>query len=80
MHIHKHTMKNERYLPRQVDTIVDDTLAVSGAESLKAMDNLIRNNPNGRSPEFMAVICGMSSVAYRREDGIYVMPITSLGP
>ena len=51
-----------------------------GAESLKAMDNLIRNDPNGRSPEFMAVICGMSSAAYRREDGIYVMPITSLGP
>ena len=51
-----------------------------GAESLKNMDNLIRNDPNGRPPEFMAVICGMSSAAYRREDGIFVIPITSLRP
>ena len=51
-----------------------------GAKSLKDMDALIRDDPNGRPPEFLAVICGMSSTAYMREDGVYVVPITSLGP
>lgn len=51
-----------------------------GAKSLKDMDALIRDDPNGRPPEFLAVICGMSSAAYMREDGVYVVPITSLGP
>ncbi len=44
------------------------------------MDSLIRNDPNGKPPEFLTVICGMSSAAYLREDGVYVVPITSLGP
>ena len=26
----------------------------------------------------MCVICGMSRAAYRREDGVYVVPITML--
>ncbi len=51
-----------------------------GAENLKRIDSLIRDDPKGRPPEFLAVICGMSSAAYRREDGVYVIPITSLGP
>ena len=50
------------------------------ADSLRRMYELISNDSKGRPPEFMAVICGMSSAAYRREDGIYVIPITSLGP
>jgi len=33
----------------------------------------------GASPEFLCVICGMSNAAYRRPDGIFVIPITSLG-
>ena len=51
-----------------------------GAENLKRMDAMIRDDPNGRPPEFLAVICGMSSAAYMREDGVHVIPITSLGP
>ncbi|MCQ2084532.1 MAG: DUF4143 domain-containing protein [archaeon] len=51
-----------------------------GAENLKKIDSFIRDDPNGRPPEFLAVICGMSSAAYRREDGVYVVPITMLGP
>ncbi len=51
-----------------------------GAENLKDMDALIRGDPDGRPPEFLAVICGMSSAAYMRDDGVYVVPITSLGP
>ncbi|AGI47751.1 putative ATPase (AAA+ superfamily) [Thermoplasmatales archaeon BRNA1] len=31
-------------------------------------------------PRFLCVICGMSNAAYRRPDGVYVVPITMLGP
>ena len=33
-----------------------------------------------RIPDVLVVICGLSSFAYRREDGVYVVPITVLGP
>ena len=33
---------------------------------------------NGRVPKEMCVICGMTSAAYKRPDGIYVVPITAL--
>lgn len=32
----------------------------------------------GSTPEFLCVVCGMSSAAYRRPDGVYVVPITAL--
>lgn len=28
----------------------------------------------------LCVICGMTNMAYKREDGVYVVPITALGP
>lgn len=31
-------------------------------------------------PKVLCVICGMSNIAYKREDGVYVVPITALGP
>ena len=30
-------------------------------------------------PEFLCVICGMTSMAFKRPDGVYVVPITALG-
>lgn len=51
-----------------------------GADNLKMIDAFIRDDPKGKPPDFLAVICGMSSAAYMREDGVYVMPITMLGP
>ena len=47
------------------------------AEKLIASTEKIRND-NGRVPEFLCVIVGLSSYAYRREDGVYVVPITAL--
>jgi len=32
----------------------------------------------GKLPSVMAVICGMSNAAYKRPDGVYVVPITAL--
>ena len=47
------------------------------AEKLIASTEKIRND-NGRVPEFLCVIVGLSSYAYRREDGVYVVLITAL--
>ncbi len=51
-----------------------------GAKSLLKMDRKIRNQENGKAPEFMCVICGMTNAAYLRDDGVYVVPPTALGP
>lgn len=34
---------------------------------------------SGRGSSFLAVVCGLSSYAYKREDGVNVIPITALG-
>lgn len=52
----------------------------NGARSLLKIDRKIRNQEHGRPPEFMCVICGMTNAAYVRDDGIYVLPPTSLRP
>ena len=31
-------------------------------------------------PKILCVICGMTNFAYKREDGVYVVPITALRP
>lgn len=35
---------------------------------------------NGHPPAVLCVVCGMTTYAYRRPDGVYVVPLTSLGP
>lgn len=45
--------------------------------------NLVKMSPkfveeDGEAPAIMCIICGMSRAAYRREDGVYVVPITML--
>lgn len=49
----------------------------------KAAENLIELNnkilaDGGKAPSIMCVICGLSSAAYQRSDGVYVIPITAL--
>jgi len=39
----------------------------------------IENVPGGRTPAILCVIYGLSSAAYRREDGVFVVQITVLG-
>ena len=34
---------------------------------------------SGSVPEFLCVLCGMVNMAYKRPDGVYVVPITALG-
>ena len=35
---------------------------------------------NGKAPSVLCVICGLTNAAYKRPDGVYVVPITALKP
>ncbi|MBQ3544368.1 MAG: ATP-binding protein [Lachnospiraceae bacterium] len=48
------------------------------AENLLSIKKDIEKDENGKAPKVLCVICGMSSAAYQREDGVYVVPITAL--
>lgn len=48
------------------------------AENLISLKNSITADPNGKPPKIMCVICGLSNAAYRRDDGVFVVPITAL--
>lgn len=75
---------------REIDAIVEMPDGRWGAFEIKvganridsAAENLIRVTERisgyHREPSFLCVLCGTESAAYRREDGVYVVPITSL--
>lgn len=58
------------------ETKVDD-----GAANLIALRDKVLSNPAARNtePSFLAVIVGKGSLAYKRSDGVYVIPISLLG-
>ena len=49
------------------------------AENLLGLRNMLEKRNAGRMPSILCVICDLTQCAYRREDGVYVVPITSLG-
>ena len=51
----------------------------------KAAENLLNlkkkiEKENGKLPAVLCVICGLTNAAYKRPDGVYVVPITALKP
>ena len=46
------------------------------AVNLKKVAAIFKHNP----PTSLSVVVGKSGIAHRREDGVYVLPITSLRP
>ena len=50
-----------------------------GAENLIKVCNDIEAN-GGKPPKIKCVICGLSNAAYKRTDGVYVVPLTALKP
>lgn len=50
----------------------------AAAASLVKMKNAIEAEPNDRPPTVLVVICGLTSFAYTRPDGVTVVPITAL--
>ena len=79
------------YLNREVDFIIElengswcafeiklGVNAIEGSASkLLELSNSIKEE-KGIPPSILCVICGLSSAAYKREDGVYVIPITAL--
>lgn len=49
------------------------------ARSLMEIRNALEAE-GAKTPDILAVLCGLSTYAYRREDGVYIVPITALGP
>lgn len=56
-----------------------DKLIEEGAQTLKTLSDLIDTN-SMKKPSFMMVLCAQAPFAYKRNDGVYVVPITSLMP
>ncbi len=50
----------------------------AAAENLLNIRDEISKEKNGVPPSVMCVICGLSTAAYRRPDGVFVVPITAL--
>lgn len=51
----------------------------------KTASNLLKlkkqiEKENGNPPSILCIICGLTNAAYKRPDGIYVIPITALKP
>lgn len=77
---------------REIDAVVETDDGRWGAFEIKlgagqiddAAENLLKMNEffekEGCPPSLLCVICGMTTYAYRRPDGVEVVPITSLGP
>ena len=69
-------LRNGRYGLIEVK-LGGDKLINEGAESLKKLADKI-DTEKMREPAFMMVLCGVAPFAYKREDGVYVVPVTCL--
>ena len=50
----------------------------SAAAGLLRLQQELAADPKGKPPAVLCVLCGMSSAAYRRPDGVFVVPVTAL--
>ena len=50
-----------------------------GSKNLKDLASKI-DTENMSKPSFMAVLCAQAPFAYKRNDGVYVIPIDTLRP
>lgn len=51
----------------------------AAAENLLDIQRQFQADPKGRPPEVLCVLCGLANAAYRRPDGVFVVPLTALG-
>lgn len=54
-----------------------DRLIEEGAENLKTLRDKI-DTTKMKAPSFLMVLIGVGDYAYRRQDGVYVVPIACL--
>ena len=50
----------------------------AAAESLLDIKRQIVEDPKGKPPAILCVLCGLANAAYQRPDGVFVVPITAL--
>ena len=50
----------------------------AAADNLLKIKKQFEEDPKGKPPAVLCVICGMANAAYRRPDGVYIIPITAL--
>lgn len=50
----------------------------AAAQSLLDIKRAFENDPRGKPPAVLCVLCGMANAAYQRPDGVFVVPITAL--
>lgn len=64
-----------------IEVKLSDTKADEGAKNLLALRRRALSNPAARNaePAFLAVVVGRGSLAYRRDDGVLVIPAALLG-
>ena len=56
-----------------------DHLIEEGVKSLKTLASK-NDTRNMQEPSFMLVLCGKAPFTHRREDGVYVVPVSCLKP
>lgn len=79
------------YLNREIDSVIEledgNWCAIEIKLGANAIDNAAKNlinirnsikEENGKEPSVLCVICGMTEAAYKRPDGVYIIPITAL--
>lgn len=79
------------YKGNEIDAIIESPdgswcgieIKLGGNQIDKAAENLLRINGlivggGGKGAKSLCVIAGVANAAYRRQDGVYVVPITSL--
>ena len=52
----------------------------TAAANLLKIKKQISEDPKGKPPAVLCVLCGMANAAYRRADGVFVIPLTALKP
>ncbi len=50
----------------------------AAAENLVKLQRAFSDDPRGKPPAVLCVLCGLSNAAYRRADSVYVVPVTAL--
>lgn len=50
----------------------------AAAKNLRQIRDQIAAEPQGKPPAACAVVCGLANAAYRRPDGVFVVPLTAL--
>lgn len=50
----------------------------AAAQNLLKIQKEITEDPKGKPPAVLCVLCGMANAAYQRPDGVFVVPVTAL--